>query len=375
MIGKTQKILSYLVTFCVIIISTIATAQKREAKPQAAFDQGAFDISEEKLPPNYLGHAFPAIFAAVARRQVVRKGEYETTEDFNKRLARVKNLPLAGSLHSDSVLAFVVGPVRQDYDADQKTLQLSLMFKLQDGGRFLTTSWSHSEKSIGSYVGRNAFNRAVKVKAYRYDDYLLSIDRGAALKMVSYNGANDTINTSIAIAPLDAQKIRSRIRALLICTLGADGVSSDKSHDPATIDEPYDEYSFSYTMNIIPVAVWFFDSSTGLVLAKTQASNIPIPKKVSPIAIRTSCPPSIVFQPEPHYTEEARSKGIVGTVTLSAILSETGEVTNIVVVKGLPEGLTDRAIEAAKGIKFLPPQTNGKKMPCRMTLEFNFNID
>ena len=73
--------------------------QRRKTKPPPSFDQLPFDILRENLPPNYLGHCFPTIFAAVARRQAVStKGEYETTTDYKNRLAHLSNLPLVGSL-------------------------------------------------------------------------------------------------------------------------------------------------------------------------------------------------------------------------------------------------------------------------------------
>ena len=62
-----------------------------------------------------------------------------------------------------------------------------------------------------------------------------------------------------------------------------------------------------------------------------------------------------------------------GTVTLSAVFKETGEIGDITVINSLPNGLTEKAIEA-EGIKYLSPIVGGKRIPCRMTLDFNFNL-
>ena len=51
-----------------------------------------------------------------------------------------------------------------------------------------------------------------------------------------------------------------------------------------------------------------------------------------------------------------------------------GEVTEVKVVEGLSHGLTERAIEAAKRITFVPAESNGKKVSFRMTLEYYFNL-
>jgi TonB family protein len=61
-------------------------------------------------------------------------------------------------------------------------------------------------------------------------------------------------------------------------------------------------------------------------------------------------------------------------VRLRAILSASGDVTNITVVKGLPGGLTERAVEAAKQIKFTPAQKDGRPVSQYVTLEYRFNV-
>lgn len=56
------------------------------------------------------------------------------------------------------------------------------------------------------------------------------------------------------------------------------------------------------------------------------------------------------------------------------MFAETGEVTDIQVIRGLSHGLNERCIEAAKQIKFVPAESNGKKISFRMGLEYNFNL-
>lgn len=82
-----------------------------------------------------------------------------------------------------------------------------------------------------------------------------------------------------------------------------------------------------------------------------------------------------LFQkPEPRYTEPARQEQTVGTVVLKAVFSSSGSVTDITVVKQLPNGLTERAIEALKKIKFCPAVKDGKYVSVWMQLEYNFNL-
>jgi TonB family protein len=81
----------------------------------------------------------------------------------------------------------------------------------------------------------------------------------------------------------------------------------------------------------------------------------------------------LISKQEPPYTSDARKNNISGTVILKAVFSKTGEVTNIRVVSGLPYGLTDQAIKAAKGIKFIPATKDGQPVSMWMQLEYNFN--
>ena len=82
----------------------------------------------------------------------------------------------------------------------------------------------------------------------------------------------------------------------------------------------------------------------------------------------------ITFKPEPGFTEDARKNNVTGLVRIRAVLSASGEVTSISVVKGLPDGLTEKAIEAARQIKFRPAQKDGHTVSQYVVLEYNFNI-
>lgn len=82
----------------------------------------------------------------------------------------------------------------------------------------------------------------------------------------------------------------------------------------------------------------------------------------------------VLAKPEPQYTEEARRNAIVGSVVLRAVFSRTGEVTNIRAIQALPFGLTERAIAAARLIRFRPATRDGRAVNVYMQLEYNFNL-
>lgn len=82
----------------------------------------------------------------------------------------------------------------------------------------------------------------------------------------------------------------------------------------------------------------------------------------------------VLSKPEPQYTEEARKNQITGTVVLRAVFTSGGQVTSIRAVSGLPFGLTERAIAAARQIKFSPAMKDGHAVSMYIQLEYNFNL-
>jgi TonB family protein len=83
---------------------------------------------------------------------------------------------------------------------------------------------------------------------------------------------------------------------------------------------------------------------------------------------------SLTRKPEPGFTEEARRFNVTGVVRLRAILAASGEVQKIVIVRGLPHGLTEKAVAAARKVKFNPAQKDGRVVSQYVIFEYNFNI-
>jgi TonB family protein len=82
----------------------------------------------------------------------------------------------------------------------------------------------------------------------------------------------------------------------------------------------------------------------------------------------------VLSKPEPAYTSAAREHEVRGTVILRAVFAADGTVKHVIVVRGLPDGLTEVCISVAKKIKFVPAARDGKPVSMWMQLEYNFNI-
>jgi TonB family protein len=82
----------------------------------------------------------------------------------------------------------------------------------------------------------------------------------------------------------------------------------------------------------------------------------------------------VTFKPEPGFTEWARRFNVTGVVRLRAVLHSSGTVQNISVVKSLPHGLTRKALDALKQVRFVPAQKDDRVVSQYAVFEYNFNI-
>ena len=88
----------------------------------------------------------------------------------------------------------------------------------------------------------------------------------------------------------------------------------------------------------------------------------------------TSLRANISSKPTPNYSAEAIAHNVRGRVVLSAVMCRSGKVTNVQVIESLPFGMTEKAIEAARAIKFQPAERNGRRVSEAFRLEYNFGF-
>jgi TonB family protein len=91
--------------------------------------------------------------------------------------------------------------------------------------------------------------------------------------------------------------------------------------------------------------------------------------------VSASLKPTILYKVKASYTEHARRNRIEGEVVLNVVFAADGAIHSIRVVRGLPDGLTEKAIEAAKKTRFRPAIENGAPVSVRGDLSFTFSLD
>lgn len=73
------------------------------------------------------------------------------------------------------------------------------------------------------------------------------------------------------------------------------------------------------------------------------------------------------------YPPAAKEARIAGTVILRVLVGRTGEVEDVEILKDLPKGLGTAAVAAVRQWRFEPATVDGKPVPARATLTFNFD--
>jgi bla regulator protein BlaR1 len=86
--------------------------------------------------------------------------------------------------------------------------------------------------------------------------------------------------------------------------------------------------------------------------------------------------PVVVTEVRPHYTDEAKSARIQGSVLMSCIVATDGRPTRIAVVNSLDavHGLDEAAVRALQQWRFQPGTKDGKAVAVRVQIEMTFRL-
>jgi protein TonB len=102
----------------------------------------------------------------------------------------------------------------------------------------------------------------------------------------------------------------------------------------------------------------------------------PEPKDEGPLRVGGDVKaPVAISRKEPNYTDTARKGHVTGVVIVEAVIDKSGNVDRVKVLKGLPMGLSEQAVDAVKSWRFKPGTLNGEPVDVIFTLTVNFTLD
>jgi TonB family protein len=376
-------------------VSRSGARQTKPVKSEPAALAIIADTSVAQLPPKYVGDSAGAVYQqlnAVSFR--LRKSQFETTSEYQSRITLLLNgIKITPAKTVNDRFSFVHPYGDESYDADTQIFTVKpdtnyeiglgydvpeLPNDIRSGRDYSSIDLTRTSRNVGSRIGRTAIGirKRITVRAY------------SALRLVMPNSSMKHWSDGLRfrVSSLGARQASGKVWLAVTGRLAPPYVLHDADVDNATLSDPEEAHSFHFYLFFVPDSIVLYNIATGQIYGAwdlTQSGSDFDRPAQGPMRRRSDNPisdpglvrkPRILSKPEPVYTEEARKNQITGTVVLSALFSETGEVTDIQVIKGLSHGLNERAIDAAKRITFVPAESNGKKVSFRMTLEYNFNL-
>ena len=174
-------------------------------------------------------------------KRIAQKSEFETTADYQARLVREKQKPLSGVLRFNSLLAFSISgedeQLTAKYDADLGVMTVALKLKRDyaassSDNPYYRFVWGETSRKLASYVGRNAFNRAVRVQVYRNDEFLIGVPAADLEDFTEFRSRNElyirskiyesekSVDIALHMGANEARAVKPNLRVLVIGKAG-----------------------------------------------------------------------------------------------------------------------------------------------------------
>lgn len=121
-----------------------------------------------------------------------------------------------------------------------------------------------------------------------------------------------------------------------------------------------------------------FEAPVGNTLVGKPADKAADPASVRPMPVplyELDSQPTVIGEVRIPYPEDARSRGIEGTVVLSVLVDETGRVRSVKILSGPGGALDQAAAKAVEGVRFRPAMRRGQAVAAQITYRYTFLLD
>ncbi len=245
----------------------------------AGYSTVAIDPSATKLPNGYMGQDPAACFVNIVHKVATTKGEFETTEAYNARLAKLKTAPVVGSLSVGDVYAFKLMPdiVSSDYDADKQILHVRMKATRTvdpfDGplDDMQSLELKDTAVSVDQHDATNGFGAQTTVTEAKDNEVDLLPMNIKAFKLSD----TDDYKTQLTNVPLPlstAPAVKPNIAILAIGHLqvfkGNNYIGTLTNTHEATFSNPYQLETLHAYLIMQVDQFWVFNTQTGDVYAK-----------------------------------------------------------------------------------------------------------
>ncbi|MBV9300625.1 MAG: hypothetical protein JOY62_04965 [Acidobacteriaceae bacterium] len=237
-----------------------------------------FDANVENVGPYFQGHDVEAIYKRlVTAKDALKKEEFETAAEFEKRKETTASRPILGSLTTSSTFAFRLPMASEgstdgwtaEYDADGQAWTIAVepshtTFVESDRRELDTLNLKETLLSNRNYAGTNAFGARRNVESVSIEVYGVAF-RPLSKLTIEYGGA--------PMPPATAKQLKPHLRGLLVCTLEEPVLLRHFHGHVPTIDDPFESVTEEKYLNIQLQQFWVFDAQSGRVLIKLKPTS------------------------------------------------------------------------------------------------------
>jgi hypothetical protein len=272
-------------------VSGIETNSSAAPEVRDAHFNKPFDTSMENLPLFFEGaNVAGLIDALLVNRKEFKKGEFETTAQFEAR-KNSKDSYVFGSIKSDDTIAFAF-PIKSYYNADKQEFFLiqsnnpdfvaldelpdvtPSLGESSDTARIRFMNWKTDYGSSKNYVGENGFG--VHTLVHQTSDTSIGVTvckLPYVLDNITAKHCSERISRDdfvVRMPPEQAKGLITDFRLVLIGKILTEPtpVYDVNFHANATTEFPEDMTTKNKFINFVPQAIWLVSYQTGKVYKK-----------------------------------------------------------------------------------------------------------
>jgi hypothetical protein len=223
-----------------------------------------FDTSLEAIHVGFRGHD-PRMLANLAESLAakMKKSEFETNDEWQSRIEKLRHAPLSSWLTPDSNFAFVIkqagdyeSELQSKYDADKR--QLNVWLAANEQRR--TVPAYHTEIE-SFYVGQNAFG--VKARVQRIRQTIIELCYKPDFGGVDYGMPG--ILLQVDASPQEARLMKASLAAVVIFTMEEPYFTESLAQTDATISGPTELSVHRVQVHAALIEVWLYNPTTGQI--------------------------------------------------------------------------------------------------------------
>lgn len=231
-----------------------------------------FNPNIEKLPVGFMGHSHGQVVQALFRMQdLMKKGEFETTEEYNRR--DKTGGALFGSVFFDSTLAFVVLPgalIEVKYDADRQ------LMTIQPSG-----NWKGYQRGVNVAVrgrsevtnGTTAFGGSVRMRVEEGQREPLLFPNRKDFEIFDWSRNGRDVRMTLSLPVSVAREVKDSIGLVFIGKLETPEIKTETSYNSATVNSPFQSFWLWTHLKLILSEVWIIDTKTGSILKRDKSKK------------------------------------------------------------------------------------------------------